>query len=91
MNKALKLFERFIDQKDLETEVFTEKPSLHEFPKGFKPTSVMTVKQGPKVLFVFACNRSQFWIDVVDETDETMEYVKALEKIMKDNGIVQVR
>jgi len=69
--------------------VFTE--SLQEFPRGFKPNSVITVKRGPKVLYTFACTRDQFWVEIVDNTPETKVLVSDLEKRMKNNSITQVR
>jgi len=89
MNKALRVFQTFLDDNNLEAEVFTA--PINDLPTNFKPSSVVSVKDDLKVLFVFACSREKFWIDVVDESAETQYLVSQLRKRLRNIGLREVR
>ena len=89
MNKALRIFQQFMEERGLEAEVYTN--HTYEFPRNFTPTSIVTVKREPKVLFNFACTRDKFWVDIIDESPETKALVYDLERRLRHEGLMQVR
>jgi len=78
-----------MDNYNLDGDVFTER--LHNFPSGFQPTQVISVRLGQRVLFIVAFDREHFWLDKTDVSPETNKLISELEKEMKGMGIVQVR
>jgi len=89
LNKALRLFNNFLDKWNLDAEVCTNVHWNH-LPRGFHPTSILLVKKDDSPLFLFACTRDEFWVGQIRENSEAKALIVDLEVVMRRNGIKQV-
>jgi hypothetical protein len=88
LTKPMKLLEKYVSEKNLESESTTER--LKDYPSSFHPNYTVRITKSGKMMVIVSFNAKQFYFDEIDE-DEGKPVADELAKVLKDSGLTMVR